>query len=93
MILMSECIFCIIFQSTKVIHRALLLVGVFNASFRTKGNISLNDSMLKGPSLTPNILKVQLRMPLKKYLMTADVSKAFLRVLYVVMIGALLVSL
>ena len=54
---------------------------VFNASFRTKGNISLNDSMLKGPSLTPNILKVQLRMRLKKYLMTADVSKAFLRVL------------
>ena len=54
---------------------------VFNASFRTKGNISLNDSMLKGPSLTPNILKVQLRMRLKTYLMTADVSKAFLHVL------------
>ena len=54
---------------------------VFNASFRTKGNISLNDCMLKGPSLTPNILKVQLRMRLKKYLMCADVSKAFLRVL------------
>ena len=54
---------------------------VFNASFRMKGNISLNDCMLKGPSLTPNILKVQLRMRLKKYLMCADVSKAFLRVL------------
>ena len=37
--------------------------------------------MSKGPSLTPNILKVQLRMRLKKYLMCADVSKAFLRVL------------
>ena len=54
---------------------------VFNASFRTKGNISLNDCMLKGPSLTLNILKVQLRMRLKKYLMCSDVSKAFLRVL------------
>ena len=54
---------------------------VFNASFRVKGNVSLNDCMLKGPSLTPNILKVQLRMRLKKYLMCADVSKAFLRVL------------
>ena len=54
---------------------------VFNASFRTKGNVALNDCMLKGPSLTPNILKVQMRMRLKKYLMCADVSKAFLRVL------------
>ena len=54
---------------------------VFNASFRTKGNVSLNDCMLKGPSLTPNILKVQLRMRLKRYLMCSDVSKAFLRVL------------
>ena len=54
---------------------------VFNGSFRTKGNVSLNDCMLKGPSLTPNILKVQLRMRLKKYLMCSDVSKAFLRVL------------
>ena len=54
---------------------------VFNASFRTKGHISLNDSMLKGPILTPNILKVLMRLRVRKYLMCADVSKAFPRVL------------
>ena len=54
---------------------------VFNASFRTRGHISLNDAMLKGPILTPNILKVLMRLRVKKYLMTADVSKAFPRVL------------
>ena len=35
---------------------------VFNASFRTRGHISLNDAMLKGPILTPNILKVLMRL-------------------------------
>ena len=54
---------------------------VFNASFRTKGQISLNDAMLKGPILTPNILKVLMRLRIRKYLMCADVSKAFPRVL------------
>lgn len=54
---------------------------VFNASFRTKGHISLNDAMLKGPILTPNILKVLMRLRVRKYLMCADVSKAFPRVL------------
>ena len=54
---------------------------VFNASFRTKGHISLNDAMLKGPVLTPNILKVLMRLRIKKFLMCADVSKAFPRVL------------
>ena len=54
---------------------------VFNASFRTKGHISLNDAMLKGPILTPNILKVLMRLRIRKYLMCTDVSKAFPRVL------------
>ena len=37
--------------------------------------------MLKGPILTPNILKVLMRLRVRKYLMCADVSKAFPRVL------------
>ena len=35
---------------------------VFDASFRTKGDISLKDCRTKGPFLTPSILKVQLCM-------------------------------
>ena len=54
---------------------------VFDASFHTKDQLSLNDCMLKGPTLTPHILKVLMRLRIKKFLMCADVSKAFLRVL------------
>ena len=37
--------------------------------------------MLKGQSLTPHIAKVLLRLRVKQYLLTSDVSKAFLRVI------------
>ena len=54
---------------------------VFDASFRTKGDISLKDCRTKGPFLTPSILKVQLCMRRKKYPMCAGVSEAYLGVL------------
>lgn len=61
-------------QSTTPVRR------VFNGSLAIRNGISLNDCMLKGQSLTPHIAKVLLRLRLKQYLLTSDVSKAFLRV-------------
>ena len=52
---------------------------VFDASLHKKGKACLNDMMYKGSQLTPHILKVSLRLRLLEYLMSADVSKAFMR--------------
>ena len=52
---------------------------VFDASLHKKGKASLNDMMLKGSQLTPHILEVNLRLRLLEYLMSADVSKAYMR--------------
>ena len=41
--------------------------------------MSLNFMMLKGEQLTPHILEVSLRLRLMRYLLTADISKAFMR--------------
>ena len=52
---------------------------VFDASLHKRGKACLNDMMYKGSQLTPHILKVSLRLRLMEYLMSADVSKAFMR--------------
>ena len=52
---------------------------VFDASLHKKGKACLNDMMLKGSQLTPHILDVNLRLRLLEYLMSADVSKAYMR--------------
>ena len=52
---------------------------VFDASMHSKGKMSLNDRMYLGSQMTPNILEVMLRLRLKKYLLTTDISKAFMR--------------
>ena len=62
-------------QSTTPVRR------VFNGSLAVKNGCSLNDCMLKGQSLTPHIAKVLLRLRVKQYLLSSDVSKAFLRVI------------
>ena len=52
---------------------------VFDASLHKRGKASLNDLMAKGSQLTPHILKVLLILRLFPFLLTADISKAFLR--------------
>ena len=52
---------------------------VFDGSLHRKGKPSLNDMMLKGSQMTPNILKILLILRLWRHLLTADISKAFLR--------------
>ena len=52
---------------------------VFDASLHKKGKACLNDMMLKGSQLTPHILTTNLRLRLLEYLMSADVSKAYMR--------------
>ena len=52
---------------------------VFDASMHSKGKMSLNDRMYTGSQLTPFILEVILRLRLKEFLLTADIFKAFMR--------------
>ena len=54
---------------------------VFDASLHKRGKASLNDLMAKGSQLTPHILKVLLCLRLSPFLLTADISKAFLRMI------------
>ncbi|CAJ0606291.1 unnamed protein product [Cylicocyclus nassatus] len=50
---------------------------VFDASSHMRGVPSLNDCLYEGPSLLPEIAGIQLRARLHKYLLIADVEKAF----------------
>ena len=52
---------------------------VFDASMHKRGKLSLNDTMLKGSQMTPHILEVSLRLRLLEFLLTADISKAYMR--------------
>ena len=52
---------------------------VFDASLHKKGKSSLNDNMLKGSQMTPHILLTNLRLRLLEYLLSTDVSKAYMR--------------
>ena len=54
---------------------------VFDASLHKRGKHSLNDFMLPGSQLTPHIYEVSLRLRLLQYLLCADISKAFMRML------------
>ena len=54
---------------------------VFDASLHRTGKFSLNDFLLPGSQLTPHIYEVTLRLRLLKYLLCADISKAFMRML------------
>lgn len=53
---------------------------VFNCSAKRSGQPSLNDCLMKGPSLTEKLGDVLLRFRTNKYAFSADISKAFLRV-------------
>jgi hypothetical protein len=52
---------------------------VFDASAKMKGKNSLNDIIFQGPTLLPDLLGLILRFRLKKYVLLADLEKAFLQ--------------
>ena len=54
---------------------------VFNASSKPTGGKSLNDCLLTGPTLTEKLHDILLTFPKCKHAVTADISKAFHRVI------------
>ena len=52
---------------------------VFDASLHKKGKACLNDKLRKGSQMTPHIMQVMMRLRLLEFLLSTDISKAFLR--------------
>lgn len=53
---------------------------VFDASSHEEGCPSLNDCLLTGPNLNPNLLDVLIKFRLHQIAFTADITKAFLQI-------------
>lgn len=53
---------------------------VFDASCKDKDGTSLNDCLLSGPSLVPEVYDVLLRFRSKKFAFASDIKKAFLQI-------------
>ena len=53
---------------------------VYDASSKTKGALSLNECLYKGPSLTPHLFDVLLVFRLFPIAFTCDIQKAFLQI-------------
>ncbi|XP_057711992.1 uncharacterized protein LOC130929085 [Corythoichthys intestinalis] len=53
---------------------------VFDASSHEEGSASLNDCLLIGPNLNPNLLDVLIKFRLHQVAFTADITKAFLQI-------------
>ena len=56
---------------------------VFNASSRPNEGRSLNDCLMTGPSLTAKLHEILVQFHQGKYAVTADISKAFHRIIVV----------
>ena len=54
---------------------------VFNASIRPNEGKSLNDCLMTGPSLTAKLHKILIQFCQGKYAVTADISKAFHKII------------
>ena len=52
---------------------------VFDASLHRRGQPCLNDKLRKGSQMTPHIMQVMMRIRLMEFLLSSDLSKAFLR--------------
>ena len=53
---------------------------VFDDSAKGPNGISLNDCMLTGPSLNPDLVEILIRFRCWPYVVTADIVKAFLQI-------------
>ena len=53
---------------------------VFDGSAKRKDNVSLNDILYKGPSLTPSLYELLIKFRLYPIAITADIEKAYLQI-------------
>ena len=53
---------------------------VFDGSAKRKDNVSLNDILYKGPSLTPSLYDLLIKFRLYPIAITADIEKAYLQI-------------
>ena len=53
---------------------------VFNAGFKGYSNFSLNDALLSGPNLNPDIPEILLRFRTHRIALSSDIRRAFLNV-------------
>ncbi|KIH65457.1 hypothetical protein ANCDUO_04223 [Ancylostoma duodenale] len=53
---------------------------VYDGSAKTKGHISINGALFRGPVLLPDLAEILLRSHLPKILISSDIEKAFLMV-------------
>ncbi|KAL6731515.1 hypothetical protein Aduo_002370 [Ancylostoma duodenale] len=53
---------------------------VYDGSAKTKGNLSLNDSLYRGPVLLPDLAGILHRIRFYKILISSDIEKGFLMV-------------
>lgn len=53
---------------------------MFNASSHEEGSHSLNDCLLVGPNLNPDLLHVLIKFRIHKVAFTTDIAKAFLQI-------------
>ncbi|KAK6757659.1 hypothetical protein RB195_015459 [Necator americanus] len=53
---------------------------VYDGSAKMKGNLSLSDSLYRGPLLLPDLTEFLLRIRFDKILISSDIEKAFLMV-------------
>ncbi|GBM55775.1 hypothetical protein AVEN_190357-1 [Araneus ventricosus] len=61
-------------------HTSTKLRVVYDASSKDKNQKSLNDCLLQGPNLVPELLKVLLKFRLHRIVFTADIQKVFLQI-------------
>ncbi|XP_055714396.1 uncharacterized protein LOC129808634 [Phlebotomus papatasi] len=52
---------------------------VYNASAKTSSGVSLNDNLMIGPTVQPELASILLRFRLHPYALTADISKMYLQ--------------
>ena len=53
------------------------IIAVFDASAKSASGVSLNDTLLVGPTVHPSLIHVLLRFQMYRIALTADESKMY----------------